>query len=141
MFCLVSFDLLLNVMVGQRARWKKGFTRPGLFLLQLLKRSKRGGGREHAVLVVVCGRWPHFHIGESHSFFLCWNNYVPLDCDLKGVEPMFWSFLNACITCESRFKRIAGFGLDKVAFWDLSFFFFSLMSGKIEFEVAITTMH
>jgi len=49
---------------------------------------------------------------------------VPLDCDLKGVEPMFWSFLNACITCESRFKRIAGFGLDKVAFWDLSFFVF-----------------
>jgi hypothetical protein len=84
---------------------------------------KTGGG-EHAVLVVVCGRWPHFHIGESHSFFLCWNNYVPLDCDLKDVEPMFWSFLNACITCESRFKRIAGFGLDKVAFWDISFFFF-----------------
>jgi hypothetical protein len=53
MFCLVSFDLLLNVMVGQRARWKKGFTRPGLFLLQLLKRSKRGGA-ESMLLSSLC---------------------------------------------------------------------------------------
>ena len=70
MFCLVSFDLLLNMIVEQRARWKRGFTRTGLFFLQLLKWSKRKSRErgQSMLLTSWCGssvyltlQWVYLH--------------------------------------------------------------------------------